>query len=341
MSIDLFNNISNDYINPDLSPCAGDSDDSSFEFLPNEEIGIVSGSDVLSSIDLGDMSQEIDGWVQQTKILQAGEVIFIQGLTKGISYRYQRFPFDGSVAYDYDGNAGEYHQYYMTVDMSINYYKNFRYYNDAVHAEGDYDNGITIENALDIALDNKGITVTASYDTSALSFTGDSLGYAYNITAIDVSVGIPDSSAGYASLVEDTSSAIAAFKYPNGAMLGYALKVTYPSTATASTSYVEINHVPDFLEYFEASTGNTSCYVRYYKEVDVGLSVESCATDRLSASQYLDLVETNSLWEKVGPIRLWISAEDPTNSNVENLITGFYVYNPQSFAVQIDYMTII
>lgn len=337
MTTDLFNNISNDYIIPELSPCACEADEASFQFLPDEEVGIVSGSDVISSMDLGDIEQGIEGWVQQTKLLQPGEVAFIQGLTKGISYRHQRFPFDGSVVYN-----GTYHEYYMTVDMSINYYKNFRYYNDAIRAEGDYSNGITIENALDIALDDKGIQVNATYDTSALSFTSDTLGYVFNITALDVSLGSPSSGLiGYESLVEDTSSAIPAFKYPNGAMLGYVLKVTYPSTATPSSSYIKINHVPDFLEYFEPSTGNASCYTRYYKAVDVGLSVESCATDRLSASQYLDLVQTNQLWEKVGPIRIWLSAEDPTNSVIENLITGFYIYNPQTFVVQIDYMTIL
>ena len=336
---DLFNtNVSNDYINPSLPQCPGDADSAKFEFLPGQEVGIIFGSDIILSMGLGDISQPVTGWVQQTKILQPGEVTFVQGLTKGISYRVQRFPFDGSVAYE---ESGSNHKFYLSVDLSINYYKNFRYYQDAVHATGDYTNGITIENALDIAFDTKGITVTTTYDTSALTFTGDTKGYSFNITKLDASL-FEVTSDIKETLIEDVSSAISAFKYPNGAMLGYVLKVTYPSTATTdSTKYIEINHVPDSLVYFEVSTGDSSCWVRYDKTVDVGLSGASCVGDTLSAAEYLDYVQTNNKWEKVGVLRMWLTAEDPDNSNIENLITGFYVYNPQIFAIQIDYMTIL
>lgn len=336
---DLFNNISNDYINPDLAPCAGGSDDEyTFEFLPGEQAGIVSGSSIIASMGLGDISQEVDGWVQQTKYLQPGEVTFIQGMTKGISYRVQYFPFIDPVEYD-----GELDEYYMSLDISINYYKNFRYYQDSIFVTGDYDEGITIENALDIAFDAKGINVSSTYDPSGLTFTGSQAGYAFNITAIDVSLFLPDASIETASLVEDTSSAIPAFKYPNGAMLGYVLKVTYPTSSTVEDyqKYIQINHVPDYLTYYEASTGDANCYVKHTDAVDVGLSGTACTEDTLSAADYLDKVETNGWWEKVGVLRIWLTAEDPADSATENLITGFYVYNPQSFAVKIDYMTIL
>jgi hypothetical protein len=338
MAIDLFgNNTSNDYIYPTLAECAGNSDSATFEFLPNDQVGIISGSDIILSMGLGDISQPVTGWVQQTKLLQPGEVIFIQGLTKGISSRVQVFPFDGSVAYE---ESGSNHQYYLSVDMSINYYKNFRYYQDVVRATGDYTNGVTIETALDIAFDAKGILVNTTYDVSGLTFTGTTAGYAYNITALNASLFEVSYDVGE-SLIEDTSSAIAAFKYPNSAMLGYVLKVTYPSTSEDEEKYIKINHVPDNLVYFEASTGNSSCWVRYEKSVDVGLSGASCTGDTLSAAEYLDKVETNNEWEKIGVLRIWLTAEDPESSNIENLITGFYAYNPQSFAVQIDYMTIL
>jgi hypothetical protein len=60
----------------------------------------------------------------------------------------------------------------------------------------------------------------------------------------------------------------------------------------------------------------------------------------LSAADYLDYIESNKLWEKVGVLRMWLSATDPENSNTENLITGFYVFNPTASVVKIDYMTI-
>jgi len=336
MSTDLFNNnTSNDYVNPDLPQCPGESDSAIFEFLPNQQVGVISGSDIIMSMSLGDILQPVTGWVQQTKILQPGEVIFVQGLTRGISSKVQIFPFDASVIY-----TGSNHQYYLSVDMSINYYKNFRYYQDSIYVTADYTNQINIENALNIEFDNRGITVSASYDPSALSFTSNVLGYNYNITSLDVSLFQFDTSTN-SILAEDTSSNIPAFKYPNGAMLGYVLKITYPNSVTDQSSmYIDINHAPDYLVYFEPSTGNTDAYLRYYKAVDVGLNGAS-TDDTMSAADYLDYVQSNNKWEKVGVLKIWLAAQDPENSNVENLITGFYLFNPQTFAVQIEYMIIL
>jgi len=336
MSTDLFNNISNNYINPALASCAGNSDTYTFEFLPNQQVGVVSGSSIITAMGLGDISRAVEGWDQQTKLLQPGEVIFIQGLTKGISNKIQYFPFDASVVY-----TGTNHSLYMDVDISINYYKNFKYYDINMHVESDATEDVAIDTAFNIAFDGLSIGVSASYDSSGLTFTGATAGYSFDITAVDVSLGDPSASTGYASLVEDISLGTPAFKYPNGAMLGYVLKVTYPSTAIDSDSYIEINHVPDYLVYFEPSTGDPNSYIRYYKAVDVGLSGTSCIGDTLSAADYLDYVETNNKWEKVGVLRMWLTAVDPTSSSTENLITGFYVHNPQSLAVKLDYITIL
>jgi len=339
MSQDLFNNLSNDYIYPDLAPCPGDSDENTFEFLPGNQIGIISGSSIIAAMGLNDIAINVDGWVQQTKYLQSGEITFITGLTKGISNQVQYFPWDGSVAY-----TGSNHGLYMSVNVSINYYKNFRYYQNAFFATSDSAEEITIEDAIDTKLSELGISIGSTYDTSGLTFTGSQSGYWFDVTAIDVSIWEPDVSVWGESLVEDISSAVPAFKYPNTAMLGYALKITYPTSSTIADSdkYVKINHVPDYLTYYEVSTGDPNSYVRYYRSVDVGMSGGSCAADDvMSAADYLDKVETNGLWEKVGPLRIWLTAPDPDDSAIENLITGFYVFNPQSFTVKLDYITIL
>ena len=71
MAIDLFNNNpSNDYIHPDLAPCAGQADEAFFEFLPNEKVGIVSGNEEILAMDFANLSQRVKGWVQQKRILQ-------------------------------------------------------------------------------------------------------------------------------------------------------------------------------------------------------------------------------------------------------------------------------
>jgi hypothetical protein len=336
MATDLFQNYSNDYINPNLATCPGTADTNTFGFLTNQQVGILEGSSIISAMSLGDISQEVEGWVQQTKILESGEVVFIQGLTKGISSRTQVFLFDGSVAYTGDDD----HPYYMSADISINYYRNFRYYDNGFHVTGDYTGGIDIASAFNTKLGDLGISVTCGYDASGLTFTGSTAGYTFNVTALDVSLWLPDTSIWGKSITEDLSSGLPAYKYPNTAMLGYVLKVTYPSTAVDYQSYIEVNHAPDYLTYYEVSTGNPNAYVRYYKAVDVGMSGTGTSAT-LSAADYLDYVETNGKWEKVGVLKAWLAAVDQDDSNEENLITGFYVYNPQSFAVKIDYMTIL
>jgi hypothetical protein len=342
MGQDLFNNISNDYIYPDLPPCPGSSDDGSyiFEFLPNEQVGVISGSDIIAAMDLGDISQPISGWVQQSKILQPGEVTFIQGLTKGISIHLQFFPFDGSVIY-----TGANHPFYMSADISLNYYKSFKHYDINVFATADPDDGIDIANAFAIKFDELGIAIDVTYEPSGLTFKGQTAGYLFNVDNVDVSLWEPDTSIWGETLYEDSSTSIPAFKYPNGAMLGYVLKVIYPKSVEDSEAYVEINHVPDYLEWFEFVYDATDatcggCYVRHYDAVDVGIS-KSCKINTMSGGDYLNYIDTHNKWEKVGPLRIWLSVPDPVNSNIENLITGFYVFNPHDFPVQISYMTIL
>lgn len=466
MAQDLFNNISNDYVNPDLAPCPGASDSATFEFLPGQQAGIVSGSAVIAAMNLGDISQPVEGWVQQTKLLQPGEVTFIQGLTKGITYRTQNFIINDDLF--------THNQWYMSIDLSINYYKNFRYYSDSIKVTSDYVNGVSIDNALDIAFGDKGIQITTTYvDASALIFTGTQEGYYFDITKIDSCTFLPDTSVYTETLVENPDGDLPAYKYPNTAMLGYVLKVTYPTTAGEADRFVEINHVPDVLKDFEAidvsqfispavwepstyyaPTGtpidvsvlisqvvvessiyytdasllnpiDVSVYlsaevvsnITYYdagtqlvdvsvytapssyidvslyndydvsvnvqefvsdasysiqqywigsgaavdvsvfitpciwepstyyifteKAVDVGQSGISCNPDTISAADYLDYVQTYEKWEKVGALRIWLTAPDPESSLIENLITGFYVFNPHEFPVKLDYMTIL
>ena len=259
---DLFNsNPSNDFVNPNLAPCPGQADSYLFEFLPNQSVGIISGSSIIASMGLGEISLAVQGWVQQTKILQPGEVTFVQGLTKGISNKSQRFIFDGSVAYD-----GANHSLYMSADLSINYYKNFRYYQNSIHATSDVNNGIDIEVALNMAFDAYGIGVTASYDSSTISFSGDTAGYAFDITTIDVSLFEPLQSVVGKPLTEDASAGIPAFIYPNTAMLGYVLKLTYPSTAGDVNEFIDINHVPNSFTYYVQN--DPSCWSRYTKTID-------------------------------------------------------------------------
>jgi len=350
--VDLFNNGSNDYIYPDVGPCAGNSDSYIFEFLPKELAGVVSGNSEISTMDFSDLKQPVTGWNQQTRLLQPGEVMFVQGLTKGISTKTQYYPIDGSVSfYNYNDPM------YMSADISINYYLGFKYYENDIRVTADEVAGINIADAMNIAFGAKGIGVYANWDPSKFTFSGTQAGYEFDVTALDVSLWNPDVSTAGNALYEDVTSQIPSSKYPNSAMLGYVLKVTYPTTSYPqsysdgvlvsgqtyiddSQKYVKLNHAPTYLTFYEPSSGNENSYVQYYKKVDVGMNGGS-TSDTMSAADYLSYVDSNGYWEKVGSLKMWIAAEDPANSNIDNLITGFYIFNPQTFAVQVTYMIII
>lgn len=330
MAVDYFNNSSNDYINPALPVCPGAADgDASFEFIPKRSLGVVSGSDILASIDFSDFSQAVTAWTKERKTIQSGEVVFIQGLTKGISYKTEVFPYENPST----GVA----EYYMQADVSLSYYKNFKFTTIDVSVSGDFVNGIDIASAFNIAFDDLSIPLTVELDASGFTFVGSNLGYEYDVINFNLTL-----DASTTILTQDASQLIPAAKYPNTAMLGYVLKVTYPSTSTdESYQYIHLNHVPSNLTYYEVSTGG--CFSQYQVSVDAGMSGGSCVIDDvMSAGDYLNYVEVNGLWDKVGKLRVWLTAPDPEdNSSTTNLITGFYLYNPQLFPVMVEYMTLV
>jgi len=178
-----------------------------------------------------------------------------------------------------------------------------------------------------------GISINAVTDASNFIFTGTTLGYDFSITNFNVTI---DNSTHL--LVVDEAQGISYAKYPNSAMLGYVLKINYPASITnESLMYINLKHVPTTLTYYDVSTGDLNSYVKYTKTVDAGNNFSSNTI--ISAGDYLNYVAVNNLWEQVGKLRVWLGTEDPTgNSGTVNLIPGFFVVNPQTFPVQLEYM---
>jgi hypothetical protein len=331
MATDLFNNISNDYIQPDLAPCPDAGDSYAFEFLSKKNVGVVNGSQTLASLNFSDFSQSITSWTQEKKIIQSGEVIYIPGLTKGVTTKSETFYSATTINASVAG-------YWMTADVSIGYYKNFRYTLYDVSANADYLVGTDIASAINLGLTAKGISVTVGYDdVSTFIFSATTPGYDFGDTAITLFVDSSNGTNTKYDLVKNTIATVPAYKYPNGAMLGYMIRTMFPASITTdSDKWLYINHVPDMLD---LSTGSTLSTSSNAKTVDVGMNGSSTTTT-ISAGDYLNYVDTNGKWEKLGSLKAWISAEDPASSNIENLITGFYIFNPQTFPIQIDYILI-
>lgn len=250
---DLFNNDSNNYVYPALSPCAGAGDNSYLEFLPNETIGIIKGADILASINFSDIKIPVSAYSIQSQILGAGEVVFIGGLSKGLQNRTQGFLFPYLT-------QSTINPYFMEIDLSIGFYRNFKYVNLNLEASGNYANGIGIDTALSLALSNLTAKVEALYDPSNLNFTGTQEGYDYKITNVNLTLidASQDASSPFLSLVIDGSRVSQTWvleenldlevpyaKYPNSAMQGIILKGTFPniSTITEYDKWFYVNHV--------------------------------------------------------------------------------------------------
>lgn len=254
---DLFNNSSNNYVYPALSPCAGTGENSYLEFT-DKGIGIISGSDILAKIDFSDIQIPVSAFSTETKIIGPGEVVYIPGLTKGLTKKQQGFTMPYLVSTNESINP-----LFFGIDLSINYYKNFKYTYDNISVVANYGSNLNIQDALNIALDTKGIKAEASYDPSTLSFIGTLDGYEFSVSNLILS--IIDTSENSSSpfdhlanayeylLAEDSSYYIPSSKYPNGAVQGIVMKGMYPSN-TAMCPYdhwLYINHVMDSVVIYE------------------------------------------------------------------------------------------
>lgn len=337
MATDVFSNPSNNYIIPGLAPCSNIGDDAYVKFF-DDGVGVKRGADILQFLDLSGISILINSWVQEKKVIQSGEVIYVPGLDKGLTFQTQYF--DISIN---EPNQ----QYYFIADVSLEYYYNFKYYNTNIHASADYSLNIDIEDALNIAIGNDNIKIEVSYDTSTLKFESTQEGYSFDVTNVvlttidsstDTSSPFVDSST--YTLIEDESRSLPAFKYPNGAMLGYVLKATYPSEEDKEDRWIYMNHVKSPIEVYESVNVDSSVYYqRYTKTVDVGMNGHG-NDEILSAGDYLDYVNNNDAWLKVGVFSSRFSTIDPYLSQQKNLINGFYIFNPHEFPVQIEYLLV-
>ncbi len=255
---DVFNNPSNDYVDPGLAPCAGTGDDAYFEFIQGGA-GITSGADILAFMDLSNIKVPVTTWSIQKKTLQSGEVAYVTGTEKGLMNRTQVFDIVP------DGYSDDTSKFFMMLDISISYYNNFRYYNSNVDSSSNYSLNISIENAMNIALDANAVKAGVVYDPSTFSFVGTAAGYDFNVsnavlTLIDASmnanspfpaiivggVNVPQ----VYTLIEDSDKDLPATKYPNGAMLGYVLKSMYPTGSCMYDSWIYMNHVESPYEVF-------------------------------------------------------------------------------------------
>lgn len=284
MATDVFNNPSNDYVNPGLAPCAGIPDGNSGEFkFIDGGAGVVVGSDIVQFIDLSGLSIDVTEWSGRKQTLQSGEVIYVPGPDKGLLNRKQIFEIPTNETDQ---------KYYFIIDLSISYYNNFRHRNINLEASSNYSLNLDIDDALNVALSNKSIKAEAAYiDPSTLAFTGTQLGYDFDIsnvvlTLIDASL---DSTSPFPAIIidgeripqtydlnEKTLLALPASKYPNGAMLGYVLKADYPSDECYRNWWLYMNHVHSPFDVYIAETITNFLYdIETYKTITFDSAIDA------------------------------------------------------------------
>lgn len=372
---DVFNNPANNYVNPNLSVCEGTGGgDTNLEFLANKSIGIVQGGNILQSISFANIKIPVSSYTSNRKVLEPGEVTFIQGLSKGLNYKSQFFDFPTFADPDNVLN-----QNFMQIDLSVSFYKNFRYSSYNISSIADNSTNISIINDLNIDLATLVAKITSSYDPSVLSFTGTQGGWDFMtsnviLSLIDASLdanspfpSIIDSSSGNRIpqihlLSENLTSRVLYAKYPNSAMQGIVMKITYPPvyppfynpplynpspplyplTNTPVLSiydeWIYVNHAPDIVTIYEPVQIDSSIYYQpIIKNVEVGMTGSSDSI--MSAGDYLQWIDDNQDWQKVGEVYIWITP--PDYDDTRNLIEGFYAFNPHDFPVQLEYITFV
>ena len=269
---DLFNGLSSNYITPNFQPCAGanGSGDDIMEFLDDGQIGIINGSDILSFIDFSDISIPISAYNKETRVLQSGEVVYINGLTKGLLNRQQGF-----IIPELSTNNYLLDPFYMQIDFSINFYKNFKYYNVNLEASGNAGTNIPITTAANLVFSANSINVNLNLnDPSIFAFIGTVEGYDFDVstlilTLIDDSDSSTspfaahyDASGNYTpsvyTLIEASAYDIPYARYPNGAMQGVLLKVIYPLPTSMTLSewdkWIYLNHIRNEVTVLEPVT---------------------------------------------------------------------------------------
>lgn len=273
-----------------VSLCSGNDSSMYLEFLPNDQIGIVQGANTLAALGFSDIAIPVTAYSMQTKVIGAQEVVFIPGLVKGLTTEIQEFPYD--VQYTTPSSIDK---YFMKLDISVNYYSNFRYISTAVCASANYDSGINVTNAMNIALTAKNLSIAMSDDASAFIFTGSTNGYYFDITNVILTLidASTDSDSPYPALIiddvavpitytltEDTSAYISPMAYPNTAFKGIVLKALYPtSNSDVTLDWLYFNHIKTPFTYFEAV--NVSSYVddasvtlqMIYTDVSIGCGI--------------------------------------------------------------------
>jgi uncharacterized protein YjbI with pentapeptide repeats len=79
-------------------------------------------------------------------------------------------------------------------------------------------------------------------------------------------------------------------------------------------------------------------YTKTKRKVTVGLT--GCSTEpEISGNDYLKWITDNDMWKKFSDIYIWTTAPDVDTLSTENLIEGFYLYNPHAFNVKVDYLS--
>lgn len=349
---DVFNNPSNKYVDPGLAPCSNISDSYAFRIIDNNAV-VTNGNEVLEKLNLNDLSVSINDWASKRVFLKAGEVVYIPGLSKGLSTKKQFFNIP---------NFGALNQkYYMAVDASISYYDNFSSVIDKIDASANWASNLDIDDAVNIELSKTAANLNFSYDPSYFTIEGNQAGQEFEVnsmelTLIDASL---DQTSPFPTMIDpSTGDRIPqvynlsqnieleqpALIYPNGAMLGYVIKNTFPADKAECSKWIYMNNVySPYIIYEEADaslyTDPSILYEKNTKKVDVGRNEEG--TDNvISAMEYLNYVNTNNLWNKVGAFSANITANDSPICGYNSLIGGFYLYNPHNYTMQVEYLII-
>ena len=98
---------------------------------------------------------------------------------------------------------------------------------------------------------------------------------------------------------------------------------------------------PDWDHENENHTGSFDFEYHKQHKDDIIYLGESCYSDKtkiMGIYRYMDYVNDNHLWMKIGDAYMAIGKADNHQSNIKNLLTSVMIYNPNSIPIRIQYL---
>ncbi len=370
-----YNNPKKQYIYSNLT-CSNGMNESDNNFTISDNSGTISnGSNTLASIDLSDIKEYLTDWKNESRIIEPYQFLYFKGYSEGLSYQrnvYIKIPEYITENENFMNLSGlDFNMKYIKNGCSFMTRIKGSGTPDTTFIEEIQNKLNKLEIPADISYEDGTIIITSTvlgYEFYISSdFTSNSIKFITTILPEDAEAN-KDKQIIY--LNEYCPAYVPSKKYKNGAFRGIILKPTYPEynaeSITQEQRALEIAHIQNRIEFdtpvrFNSDNGCILLYKKTIKDVvdsynEIGElekfnkwrnidNQSNCMyEDNVSGENitglygFINWVQKYNKWAKFGSLYAIVTPKDFVDSNYQNLIGSFIVYNPNPFPIKIDCM---